>query len=144
MASVGVLFPSKEGKKKKKGVESRVDSKLEEIEPVRFRCHIRRCEKKKKRRGCDDGRRKFCHLYLAPMKLSIQPSFHDLNAFICLLFRAASFEFHHGIDHEKRAFRSAVFSSYENNTFKYQNIALELNSLFLFLCFFLFRLYRAE
>lgn len=48
MASVGVLFPSKEGKEKKKGVESRVDSKLEEIEPVRFRCHIRRCEKKKK------------------------------------------------------------------------------------------------
>lgn len=40
---------SLEGRKeKKKGVESRVDSKLEEIEPVRFRCHIRRCEKKKK------------------------------------------------------------------------------------------------
>lgn len=42
---------SLEGRKeKKKGVESRVDSKLEEIEPVRFRCHIRRCEKKKKER----------------------------------------------------------------------------------------------
>lgn len=72
---------------------------------------------------------------------AIRSSFHDLNAFICLLFTRCVVRIpSRDRSREESISKRAVFSSYENNTFKYQSIALELKSLFL--CFFLFRLYR--